>query len=157
MPADPHRAQGTSGDNQEDPRQDGRIVSAELDAMERQIGSLRFRHLFKSVTADNGGEFSDPEALEGSALCSLPRTHLYFAHPYCSSERGTNENHNGILRRFIPKATDIGVVSKKTLRQTQDWMNTYPRKILNGHPPLEQLVNDMGEGFIIPPFLEVFA
>jgi IS30 family transposase len=73
-------------------------VCAEFDAMERQIVSLRFRHLFKSITADNGGESSDVDALEGSALCTMQRTHLYFAHPYCSSERGTNENHNGILR-----------------------------------------------------------
>ncbi|MCX7028457.1 MAG: IS30 family transposase [Spirochaetes bacterium] len=130
-------------------------VRVEFDAMERQIGSLRFRTLFKSITADNGGEFSDVEALEGSSLCAKPRTQLYFAHPYCSSERGTNENHNGILRRFIPKAADIGLVSKKAVRHTQDWMNTYPRKILDGHTPLKQLMNDMGEGFIIPYFLEV--
>lgn len=130
-------------------------VRAALDAMERQIGNLRFHHLFKSITADNGGEFSDVDALEGSSLCTMPRTRLYFAHPYCSSERGTNENHNGIIRRFIPKGTDIGLVAKKTVKGTQDWMNTYPRKILNGHTPLEYLVTDMGEGFIIPYFLEV--
>jgi len=137
------------------PDRTAKSVRAELDAMERQIGSLRFRTLFKSITTDNGGEFSDVEALESSSLCSLPRTRLYFAHPYCSSERGTNENHNGILRRFIPKATDIGLVSKNVVRHTQDWMNTYPRKILDGHTPLKYLVNDMGEGFIIPDFLEV--
>ena len=130
-------------------------VRAALDAMERQIGNLRFHHLFKSITADNGGEFSDVDALEGSSLCTMPRTRLYFAHPYCSSERGTNENHNGIIRRFIPKGTDIGLVAKKTVKDTQDWMNTYPRKILNGHTPLEYLVTDMGEEFIIPYFLEV--
>lgn len=130
-------------------------VCAEFDAMERLIGSLRFRHLFKSITADNGGEFSDIDALEGSALCAMPRTHLYFAHPYCSSERGTNENHNGIIRRFIPKGCDIGLLAKKTVKKTQNWMNTYPRKILKGHTPLEELVTDMGQGFIIPCFLEV--
>ena len=130
-------------------------VRAALDAMERQIGSLRFRNLFKSITADNGGEFSDVDTLERSVLCALPRTRLYFAHPYCSSERGTNENHNGILRRFILKGSDIGLVAKKTVRETQNWMNTYRRKILNGHTPLEDLATDMGDGFIIPSFLEV--
>lgn len=130
-------------------------VCAEFDAMERQIGSLRFRLLFKSITADNGTEFSDVDALEGSILCTMPRTQLYFAHPYCSSERGTNENHNGILRRFIPKGCDIGSVAKRAVRKTQNWMNTYPRKILKGHTPLQDLVTDMGDGFILPSFLEV--
>jgi len=130
-------------------------VTAEFAVMERQMGCVRFRQLFKSITADNGGEFSDIDALERSALCSLSRTRLYFAHPYCSSERGSNENHNGIIRRFIPKATDIGGVCKKTVRQTQDWMNTYPRKILMGLTPLAALVKQMGEGFLLPPFLDV--
>ena len=93
-------------------------VNAAFDAMERQMGSRTFRDLFKSITADNGTEFSDVRTLERSALCSQPRTRLYFAHPYSSSERGTNENHNGILRRFIPKASDIGLMSKKAVQGT---------------------------------------
>jgi len=137
------------------PDRTAQSVRAELDAMERQMGSRQFRRLFKSFTADNGGEFSDVDALERSALCSLPRTRLYFAHPYCSSERGTNENHNGIIRRFVPKATDIGEVGKKTVRQIQAWMNTYPRKILRGLTPLDTLMSQMGEGFILPSFLRI--
>jgi len=137
------------------PDRTAQSVQAELDAMERQMGSRTFRDLFKSITADNGAEFSDVEALERSVLCTLPRTRLYFAHPYCSSERGTNENHNGIIRRFIPKATDIGKVSKTAVRQTQDWMNTYPRKILNGLTPLVALAHQKGEGFLLPSFLKV--
>lgn len=88
-------------------------------------------------------------------MADLPRTRLYFAHPYCSSERGTNENHNGIIRRFIPKATDIGEVSKKSVRHTQDWMNTYPRRILMGSTPLAALVGQMGDGFNLPCFLGI--
>jgi len=139
------------------PDRTAKSVTAELDAMERQMGSRQFRRLFKSITPDNGGEFSDVDALERSVLCSLSRTRLYFAHPYCSSERGTNENHNGIIRRFIPKAADIGSVSKKTIRQTQDWMNTYPRKILSGMTPLVALVEQMGEGFVLPSFLGIMV
>jgi len=139
------------------PDRTAQSVQAELDAMERQMGSRTFRDLFKSITADNGAEFSDVEALERSVLCTLPRTRLYFAHPYCSSERGTNENHNGIIRRFIPKATDIGKVSKTAVRQTQDWMNTYPRKILNGLTPLVALAHQKGEGFLLPSFLKVIV
>jgi len=130
-------------------------VLAEFAVMERQMGSARFRQLFKSITADNGVEFSEVDGLEGSVLSSLPRTRLYFAHPYCSSERGTNENHNGIIRRFIAKGSDIGLVSRKAVRETQDWMNTYPRKILDGMTPLGRLITEMGKEFIIPRFLEI--
>ncbi len=97
-------------------------VNAEFDKMERQMGSVRFRSLFKSLSADNGMEFAGIAGLEGSILSSLPRTQLYFAHPYCSSERGANENHNGIIRRFIPKGSDIGLVAKRTVRETQEDM-----------------------------------
>lgn len=130
-------------------------VNGEFDKLERQMGSVQFRNLFKSVSLDNGVEFSGILGLEGSVLCSLPRTQLFFAHPYCSSERGTNENHNGIIRRFIPKGSDIGLVTRKTVKGTQDWMNTYPRKILGGLTPLEKLKREMGKDFIIPPFLEL--
>lgn len=139
------------------PDRTAQSVQAELDAMERQMGSRAFRDLFRSITADNGPEFSDIDALERSVLCKRPRTRLYFAHPYCSSERGTNENHNGIIRRFIPKASDIGNLSLKAVRRTQDWMNTYPRRILNGLTPLAALVTLKGDGFILPPVLKVIG
>ena len=78
-------------------------VKKEIDKLERQMGTLGFRELFISITADNGTEFSNAEDLERSILKNHPRTQLYFAHPYASHERGTNENHNGIIRRFITK------------------------------------------------------
>ena len=70
---------------------------------------------------------------------------------------GTNENHNGIIRRFIPKGSDIGKLNLKTVRQTQDWMNTYPRKILHGLTPLAALVTLKGEGFMLPPVLKAIV
>ena len=93
--------------------------------------------IFLSVTLDNGNEFADVLGLERSVLTKIQRTTLYFAHPYCSSERGTSENHNGIIRRFLPKGTDFAFIKAKSIREIQDWMNTYPRKILNGSTPLQ--------------------
>jgi transposase, IS30 family len=93
--------------------------------------------------------------LEKSVMSDSQRTQLYFAHPYSSFERGSNENHNGIIRRFIPKSSDIGLEKKSTIRKIQDWMNTYPRKILQGRSPLEALVNELGDHFKLPYFLEV--
>lgn len=107
-------------------------VTAEIDKIERQLGSGLFRKMFKSLTPDNGVEFSNAVCLESSVLRKQPRTELYFAHPYSSFERGTNENHNGIIRRFIPKGSDIGLEKISSIRKIQNWMNNYPRRILGG-------------------------
>lgn len=82
--------------------------------------------------------------MEGSILSSLPRTQLYFAHPYCSSERGTNENQYGIIRIFITKGSNIGLEARKAVRETQNWMT-----------PLEKLIIEMEDGIIISTFLGV--
>jgi transposase, IS30 family len=130
-------------------------VKTEIDKIERQIGALSFRKLFISITSDNGVEFSNAEGLEKSILSNKARTKLFFSHPYSSYERGTNENHNGIIRRFIPKGSDIGLEKKCFIRNIQDWMNNYPRKILGGRSPLKALVDEFGTGFKIPELLEV--
>ena len=85
-----------------------------------------FDDVFKSITADNGSEFLDSEAIKVAAKCG----EVYYAHPYSSWERGSNENGNRILRRFIPKGTDIGKLTVKELQRIEDWVNNYPRRIL---------------------------
>jgi len=130
-------------------------VTTEIDKIERQIGSVAFRKLFRSITPDNGVEFSNALGLENSVLCDGTRTQLFFAHPYSSYERGTNENHNGIIRRFIPKGSDIGTEKKNSIRRIQNWMNNLPRRILDGRSPLEALADELGADFQIPKFLEI--
>lgn len=119
------------------PDRSAKSVKQAIDRIEQQLGSRRFREVFLSITFDNGSEFSDVKGLERSALTKGKRTALYFAHPYCSYERGTNENHNGIIRRFLPKGTDFTCVAQLRIRDIQHWMNSYPRKILNGLTPWE--------------------
>ena len=119
------------------PDRTSRSVKGAFDRLERQLGSRLFRRIFLSVTFDNGSEFSDVGGLEQSGQTKGRRTTLYFAHPYCSSERGTNENHNGIIRRFLPKGTDFALIKTKRVKEVQDWMNTYPRRILGGSTPLQ--------------------
>lgn len=119
------------------PDRTAKSVKLGLDWIEKQLGSRLFRKIFLSITLDNGVEFADVLGLERSVLTKIRRTTLYFAHPYCSSERGTSENHNGIIRRFLPKGTDFAFIKAKSIREIQDWMNTYPRKILNGFTPLQ--------------------
>ena len=58
------------------------------------------------------------------------RTKVYYCHPYSSYERGTNENINGMIRRWFPKGTDFGKVTAKAIKAVEDWINTYPRGIL---------------------------
>ena len=59
-------------------------------------------------------------------------TKVYFAHPYSSWERGTNENINKMLRRFIPKGADISSFFDKDIERIQNWINNYLRRILGG-------------------------
>ena len=73
-------------------------VCAALDRLEQFYGE-RFKELFKSITCDNGCEFLDAEGIVKSCLGECPRTSLYYAHPYCASERGSNENANRLIRR----------------------------------------------------------
>ena len=77
-------------------RKNDKIVEI-IDGLEAEYGP-HFQSIFKTITFDNGTEFSDSAAMEGDG-----RTQVYYAHPYSSFERGTNENWNGIVRRFIPK------------------------------------------------------
>lgn len=108
-----------------------RAVKRALDRLERRHGS-KFKEKFKTITTDNGSEFLDFEALERSCKSDTKRFKMYFAHPYSSWERGSNENANGIIRRFFPKGTDFNKISKAEIQVVEDWMNDYPRRILGG-------------------------
>ena len=61
----------------------------------------------------------------------LPETKIYYAHPYSSFERGTNEKQNSLVRRFFPKGTDFSTVSDEKIAFVEEWINNLPRKILN--------------------------
>jgi len=82
--------------------------------------------VFKTITADNVGEFLDSKGIKEAAKCR----EVYYAHPYSSWERGSNENGNRILRRFIPKRTDLSALTDEELQRYEDWVNNYPRRIL---------------------------
>jgi len=98
--------------------------------------------VFKSITADNGSEFLNYEAMERSVSGGC-RTHIYYAHPYSSWERGSNENANRIIRRFIPKGSDISKFTRKQIQTIEDWINNYPRKILDFETPEERFIQEL--------------
>jgi len=109
-----------------------------LNDLESSYGN-RFKDKFRSITFDNGREFLNWEAIEKSQTGSGKRTLVYFAHPYSAWERGTNENQNKMIRRFIPKGTDISKISDEYVEEIERWMNNYPRKIL-GYRSANELV-----------------
>jgi len=105
------------------------VVQA-LDRLERLYGAA-FRTIFKSITVDNGSEFSDADGIARSAINSdEKRTDVYYCHAYCSCERGTNENINRMIRRQFPKGTDFESVTDADVARVEDWINNYPREIL---------------------------
>ena len=90
----------------------------------------QFREIFRSITMDNGSEFLNSKALETS--CIKPgekRTTCYYAHPYSAWERGGNEAANKLIRRFVPKGTNIGSLKRTDIRRIEQWMNNYPRRM----------------------------
>lgn len=105
------------------------------DRLERFCGS-RFNALFKSLTCDNGCEFADADGIAKSCRRKGDRTLIFYAHPYCASERGSNENANRLIRRFLPKGTNLSSLKQVDVDHLASWMNRYPRKLLNGHAPL---------------------
>ncbi len=121
-----------------------KIQSGRQSEIRRSINDLEihysaeFADKFKTITFDNGVEFLDWESIEESVLKQgVQRTQVYFAHPYSAWERGSNENHNRIIRRFIPKGRSIATVSESEVKEIEDWMNNYPRKILGYKTPNE--------------------
>lgn len=92
----------------------------------------KLKHHIKTITCDNGVEFSTNCELSNNELIEFVRTNLYYCHPYRSGERGTNENQNKLIRRFYPKGVDLSEVTQEELNKIQDFMNNMPRKIFNG-------------------------
>lgn len=105
-------------------------VVACLNTLERRYGKS-FSEVFKSITVDNGSEFADFDGMEKSCYTKRKRVSIYYCHPYSSFERGTNERINREIRRKLPKGTDFSKVSAKEIKSVENWLNNYPRRILN--------------------------
>ncbi len=111
-------------------------VRAVFDRLERKLGRRQFREMFRSITTDNGPEFLEYELLTQS-IFGGKRFEVYYCHSYSAWEKGTNENHNRLMRRFFPKGTDFTKVSQREVQAAADFLNHYPRKILGWKMPAE--------------------
>ncbi len=101
-----------------------KTVYMTINKLAKKFGPY-FNKIFKSITFDNGSEFSRYKAME-----KKHKIKTYFAHPYASYERGTNEITNQLIRYYIPKGTDINSIDSTLIKKIQLAINNKKRKIL---------------------------
>lgn len=92
---------------------------------------LPFIDKIRSITTDNGSEFADHQL-----IAKRLRTKIFFAHPYCSWEKGCIEYHNKLIRQYIPKGTDFNDVSDEMLNEIIKKINRRPREKLDFSTPV---------------------
>ena len=100
------------------------IDSREADSVNYAMRSLlaEYGKVIKSVTCDNGSELSELSSVLAGAATA------YYAHPYRSCERGTNEVHNKMIRRDFPKGESLDAISPAAVAQVEDKLNCLPRR-----------------------------
>ena len=86
------------------------------------LSSLIKEYEVKSITADNGTEFARLSDV-------ISKDNIYYAHPYCSQERGSNENHNRLIRRHLPKGCKNSTSAE--VARIELWINKYPKRMFN--------------------------
>ena len=102
------------------------------DATEKAIVRMLLPHILKvrTITFDNGKEFAYHEK-----VAQHLQAEMYFAHPYASWERGTNENTNGLIRQYLPKGSDFSSITADQLSFIKERLNHRPRKCLDFQTP----------------------
>ncbi|WP_145175410.1 IS30 family transposase [Rubripirellula lacrimiformis] len=106
-------------------KQSGRVMEGILKMFEDIDPSI-----IKTMTFDNGNEF-----YYHRMLTEQLGVKVYFADPYKSGQRGTNENTNGLIRQFFPKTMTYAMINPQAVRRVQDLLNDRPRKTHGYKPP----------------------
>jgi transposase, IS30 family len=109
-----------------------KLYAKDADATTRAITSRLANETVASVTADNG-----PENAEHKKIAAALKALFFFCHPYHSWEKGTVENRNGVIRRYLPRATDLRTWSQAELDEIADDINNTPMKCLDFQTPNE--------------------
>lgn len=95
------------------------------------IGLMKpYQNRVHTITSDNGREFAGHEGISATLDAKF-----YFAHPYSSWERGTNENTNGLIRQYFPKNRDFTTITQKEIDHAMNRLNNRPRKRLGFKTP----------------------
>ena len=119
------------------------VVKA-LNRIEYKFGR-KFKSIFKTITVDNGTEFSNCQGIEKSIYGKGNRTKVYYCHPYSSWERGTNERINREIRRLIPKGTNLATITEKQIQYVEEWVNNYPREIFDFETSNERYAREIAK------------
>ena len=107
-----------------------KLPNKEADSVVKTLRRLK-RAGIRSLNTDNGPEFLKYDEMKKL----VPE--IYYCHSYAAWEKGTNENHNRMIRRWFPKGTNFDKVPQRELTKLEDWMNNYPRKSLGWKTPNE--------------------
>jgi len=112
----------------------GKVDRYTADTVEQTIISLMEMLPRRSytLTVDNGKEFASHES-----VAEKLRIKVYFADPYSAWQRGLNENTNGLIRQYVPKGSDVRILTDKQVKQIMDRLNNRPRKSLGFLTPNE--------------------
>jgi IS30 family transposase len=115
----------------------GRVSHKKSEYVKVEIARLMipYKDVVRTITYDNGREFSEHEHVNKHLGCES-----YFAKPYHSWERGLNENTNGLIRQYFPKASDLRGVSDENLAFVMERLNNRPRKTLAFKTPIDIFV-----------------
>lgn len=121
-------------------RKSGLLLADKLERGTAELTKIKTIERFKSipknkkhtVTYDNGATFSEYEMTEKKT-----KMEIFFANPYHSWERGTNENTNGLLRQFFPKKSSFAIISQRQIDEACGLINNRPRKRLGYLTPNE--------------------
>ncbi len=98
-----------------------KLPNKQAETINEAVQELLGEYPIASITSDNGSEFS--------LLADLEGVDIYFAHPYSSHERGTNEHFNGLLREFLPKGQSLNALTDEELAQYIAAINERPRRL----------------------------
>lgn len=126
-----------------------RIPSCDPNGVMEALRDVRSQYdehwddVFKTITTDNGSEFSLLSGLE-----DLSNTLVYFAHPYTSCEKGSVERHNGLSTDSFPKGCRIDSFTNEQICQIEVWCNSLPRKILGYSTPDELFEDELDRIYI---------
>ena len=119
-------------------------VRKALNRIEKRFGS-KFYSVFKTITVDNGTEFSDYESMKKALYRVGDRTSFFYCHPGHPQERGSNENANKMIRRFAPKGANFdALINKKLVDRINEWINDYPREQFAGQSSSERFYQEFG-------------
>ena len=116
------------------------IDGRDADSVDYAMEEIKhnYGHIINSITADNGPEFANLDSVMSGV------SDVYFAHPYTSSERGTNEAHNRMIRRDLPKGLSLDSIAPDLVSSIESKLNDMPRKLLNYKTPRELFTSFCG-------------